>query len=97
MNFFQKLAKAFSSPAPAGKFHDFTVKCKRCGEVIHGQVNVFNDPSLEFGEGDKPYFICRKVLIGSGHCFQQIEVIFKFDEPRRVIDRQITGGEFVED
>jgi hypothetical protein len=97
MNFFQKLAKAFSSPAPRGKFHNFAVKCKRCGEVVHGQVNIFNDPSQEFDENNKPYWVCRKVLIGSGHCFQQIEVIFKFDEPRRVIDRQVTGGEFVDD
>ncbi len=93
MNFFKKL---FSPPAlNAGKFHDFSVKCKRCGEVIHGQVNVYNDPSAEYDEKGTPYYICRKVLIGSGRCYQQVEVVIKFDEKRNVLDRQITGGEFI--
>lgn len=95
MNFFQKLAQAFA-PAPKGRFYNFSVRCKRCGEVIHGQVDIYNDPSLEYDANDQPFYLCRKVLIGSGRCFQPIEVVFKFDESRRVIDRQISGGEFVE-
>ena len=95
MGFFKKL---FSRPpASHGRFYSFSVKCKRCGEIVHGQVNISNDPSLELDENDKPYYICRKVLIGSGHCFQQIEVTLKFNEQRGVTDRQISGGEFVED
>jgi hypothetical protein len=95
MNFFKKL---FSPAPPApGKFYNFSVKCKRCGEIIHGQVNVFNDPSLEFDEKGQPYYICRKVVVGNQMCFQPIEVIFKFNEARHLLDRQITGGEFVND
>ena len=95
MNFFKKLFT--QPPSNPGRFYTFAVKCKRCGEIIHGQVNVNNDPSLEFDENGKTYFTCRKVLVGSGHCFQQIEVIFKFNEARGLLDRQITGGEFVEE
>ncbi len=95
MNFFKKL---FSSPPSSpGKFYNFAVKCKRCGEIIHGQVNIYNDPSLEFDEKGTPYYVCRKVLVGNQLCFQQIEVIFKFNEARRLLDRQITGGEFVDE
>ena len=95
MSFFKNL---FSPrPSTQGKFHTFTVKCSRCGEIIHGQVNVNNDPSLEFDESNKPYFICRKVLVGSQLCFQKIEVFFKFNENRGVIEHEITGGEFVEE
>jgi hypothetical protein len=36
----------------------------------------------------------RKVLMGSGRCFQPIEVTLKFDEGRRLLERQITGGKF---
>jgi hypothetical protein len=91
------LKKLFSSPpSNPGKFYDFSVKCKRCGEIIHGQVNVNNDPSVEYDEQGKPYYICRKVLIGDKLCFQQIEVNFKFNEQRGLLDRQISGGEFVE-
>lgn len=93
MNFLKSL---FSSPRPAGTFYPFSVKCKRCGEIIQGQVNVNNEPSLELDDQGKTFYICRKVLIGSGHCFQQIEVVLKFDEDRRVIDRKVGGGEFTD-
>ena len=90
MNFFQKILSAAGSNS--GPFHIFAVKCGRCGEIIRGQVNVNNDPSLEIDEKGKEYFICRKVLVGNQHCFQRIEVIFKFNEARRLLDRQISGG-----
>ena len=95
MSFFKKLL----TPAPSnrGTFHNFAVKCKRCGEVIAGQVNVNNEPSLELDPKGRAYYVCRKVLMGSGHCFQQIEVVFQFNQERGVIGRQITGGEFVDD
>jgi hypothetical protein len=51
---------------------------------------------MEMDEKGKLIYTCRKVLIGGGRCFQQVEVIFKFDESRAVIDRKITGGEFVD-
>jgi hypothetical protein len=94
MSFLKKLF----SPPPSnyGRFYTFSVKCKRCGEIIEGQVNLNNEPSLDFDEKEKPYYVCRKVLVGDKLCFQQIEVVFKFNEQRGVLDRQITGGEFVE-
>jgi len=91
------LRTLFSPPHPTGTFHSFSVSCKRCGETIRGQVNVNNEPSLELDNKGKTTYTCRKVLIGSRHCFQHIEVIFKFDEARHVLDRQINGGEFLED
>ncbi len=95
MSFFKKL---FTPPAShSGTFYPFAVKCKRCGEIIHGQVNVNNDPSLEFDEKGNPYYLCRKVLMGNGHCFNQIEVLFKFNEARGLLERTITGGEFVDE
>jgi len=93
MSFF----KNFFSSRPTGKFYPISVKCKRCNETILGQVNIINEPSLELDEKGKPYYTCRKVLIGNGPCFQKIEIVIKFDESRRVIDRKISGGEFVED
>ena len=95
MNFLQKLLKP--QPSNRGVFHIFSVKGSRCGEIIHGQVNVNNDPSLEIDENGKAFYICRKVLVGNQMCFQRIEVLFKFNELRGLLDRQITGGEFVEE
>ncbi|HVM72373.1 MAG TPA: hypothetical protein VMT91_11495 [Anaerolineales bacterium] len=94
MNFLKNfLAPGRSNP---GTFYKFSVKCSRCGEIIHGKVNVFNDPSLEMDENGKSYYLCRKVLMGDQKCFQRIEVIFKFTEARGLLDRQISGGEFVQ-
>jgi hypothetical protein len=95
MNFFKKILP--QRPSNSGKFHIFAVKCSRCGEIIRGQVNVNNDPSQEYDENGKPYFTCRKVLVGNQMCFQRVEIIFKFNESRGLLDRQITGGEFVKD
>ena len=94
MGFFKNL---FSPPRLTGTFYPFSVKCKRCGEIIQGRINVYNEPGMDIDEKGKTYFTCRKVLIGDGRCFQQIEVVIKFDEGRRVIDRKINDGEFVED
>jgi hypothetical protein len=93
------LFKKLFAPVPSnpGTFHRFAVQCRRCGEVIEGQVNVNNDPSLEHDPKGRPYYVCRKVLMGSGRCFQQIEVVFQFNQQRGVLGRQISGGEFVDE
>jgi hypothetical protein len=90
------LKKLFSG-APAKhekRYYTFNVKCKRCGEVIEGRVDLDNDVSL--GDSGVAYF-ARKVLMGdSGRCFQQIEVVMKFTSTRELIEREIQGGTFVE-
>ena len=85
------------SPASRSAYHEFTVKCKRCGEIIQARINLNNDPSIEYDNRGKPFYVCRKVLVGSGHCYQQVEVFFKFDENRGVLEKKIVGGEFVEE
>jgi hypothetical protein len=34
--------------------------------------------------------------MGSGRCFQQIEVELTFDANRRLLDKQVQGGTFIE-
>ncbi len=90
------LKKIFTAPAsPASNFYSFAVKCNRCGEIIEGRINLYNDLSVEY-EGNKNEYSVRKVLMGSGRCFQQIEVELKFDEPRKLLEKHVTGGQFVE-
>ena len=93
MNFLQKLFG--SSPAkPDKKYYIFSVKCKRCGEIIEGRVDLNNDLSVEYEEGGDIYY-ARKVLMGENRCFQRIEVELKFTANRELIEKQITGGEFI--
>ncbi len=94
MSILNKVAKFFFPPRPPSRYQQFQIRCKRCGEVLDGRVDLYNDPSLDY-ESEKTIYFCRKVLMGSGHCYQQVEVIFKFDENHNLLERTATGGEFV--
>jgi hypothetical protein len=101
MGLLKKISQLFSSPgAPTDNAYWVKVKCQRCGEIIQARINLNNDLSLEYDEGRTTYF-CRKTLIGeaSGErlCFQRIEIELTFDENRRLLSREITGGQFVAD
>jgi hypothetical protein len=89
MNLLQKLFGS-SSVRSEQRVYTFSVKCKRCGEVIQGRVDLSNDLS-EDGE----IFHTRKILIGENRCFQRMEVELKFTPARELIERQVTGGEFI--
>lgn len=91
MDFLKRLFSSEPSK-PQKRYYLFQVKCRRCGEVIEGRVDLDNDLSLnDEGEG----YHVRKGLIGSNRCFQQIEVEFTFDSSRQVQEKTISGGEFV--
>lgn len=90
MSFFKKLLQGTPAPSKTN-FLTFTVACSRCGEVIEGRVNLNNDLSADDeGEG----FHVRKVLMGSGHCFQRVEVELHFDSARQLIEKRAEGGAF---
>jgi hypothetical protein len=99
MSFFKRLSDIFSG---AGKPNDpsfwITVKCNRCGEIIRARIDIRNDLSINYGDkpGDTTYF-CRKSLMGSQRCYQQIEVELTFDAGHRLIQKEIRAGKFVEE
>jgi hypothetical protein len=91
------LKKIFSS-APAqtsASFYAFKVQCGRCGEIIEGRINLANDLSADYQDDHIVYHV-RKVLMGSGRCFQRIEVQVDFDASRKAVDHQASGGRFLE-
>jgi len=91
MGFLKKLFGG-GTTTTSSDFYTFDVVCDRCGETIQGKVNLSNDLSLN----DEGGYRVRKILIGGGRCFQQIEVVLKFDVSRHVQDQQVSGGKFVE-
>jgi hypothetical protein len=100
MGFLKKIAKTLFGEGAGGRsasLLDYYVRCDRCGEVIHGQINLSNDLSVQY-EGDDQFYFCRKGLVGGGEtrCFQQVIVEYTFDARRQVIDRRVEGGRFVE-
>jgi hypothetical protein len=98
MGFLDKLKKVFSGGTGGGPpLLDVVVRCDRCGEVIHGQINLSNDLSVQY-EGDDQFYFCRKGLLGSGEtrCFQEVIIEYTFDARRNVIDRRVEGGQFAD-
>ena len=91
MGFLKKLFGGGGTSSGAD-FYTFSVRCDRCGETIDGKVNLSNDLSLD----DEGGYHVRKVLMGGGRCFQQIEATFRFDASRNLQDKQISGGKFIE-
>jgi len=94
MGFFKRLFGG-SSTKPEKRYYVIQVKCKRCGEIIEGRLDLDNDLSLEYEDDNTTYF-ARKVLMGGGHCFQQVEVALKFNSSRELMEKEVQGGMFIE-
>jgi hypothetical protein len=97
VNLLKKLASLFAPGEARDRYaYWLYVQCDRCGEKLRTRVDLHNDLSVRFGEtGGHMTRFCRKTLIGSGRCFQKIEVELTFDANYRLIDRQIQGGAFI--
>jgi hypothetical protein len=93
MGFLKNLFKG-AGAKPDKRYYIFNVKCNRCGEIIEGRIDLDNDLSLEY-EDDRPVYFVRKGIIGNNRCFQQIEVEMKFNQSRRLLEQNVTGGQFV--
>ena len=94
MNFLKDLFGGPTSPSQTN-FYSFAIKCNRCAEIIEGRINLSNDLSIDYEDGRDVYFV-RKMVMGSGHCFQQVEIELKFDASKKLIEKQANGGTFVE-
>jgi len=94
---FLKRLKSLFAPTSGAPLIELVVRCNRCKEVIHGQINLHNDLSVQY-EGDTTTYFCRKALMGAGdnRCFQQVVVEYTFDANRNVIEKRIEGGQFVD-
>lgn len=99
MEFIKRFTRLFTSANPSGgRFYSIAVKCARCGEVVEGRINLYNDLSYEDGEagGAASTLAVRKVLVGNGRCFQPLEAVLRFDGRRRLLEKTVTGGTFVD-
>ncbi len=95
MGFLKNLFGGGASAQPDKRYYVFQVKCNRCGEIIEGRLDLDNDLSVEY-EGNNSVYFARKGLMGSGRCFQQVEIEMKFSPERKLIEREAHGGTFVE-
>ena len=66
------------------------VRCGNCGANVRVRVNLYNDLS----QADEGGYILRKEIMDS-KCYQLMHAELHFDSRRRVISRDISGGEFI--
>ena len=97
MGLIEKISNYFSSAHSADKAGYWVyVRCNRCGETLRARVNLYNDLSVDYqGRKDQIYH-CSKTLVGRQGCFQRIEIKLSFDRNRKLIERDISGGIFIE-
>lgn len=95
-SFFQRLTNFFTSARKEDEAgYWIFLGCDRCGELLRVRINLFNDLSVDYeGEKNQTYF-CRKIVVGKGGCFQRIEVELLFDRDRRLLQKDISGGYFI--
>lgn len=69
------------------------VKPHRCDDVIRVRVDLSNDLSLdEDGSG----YVVRKMASSANYKCTQVELNLHFDNGRRLREKEIQGGQFVE-
>ena len=96
MNFFKKVASFLSATPTEMETLGLYVRCDKCGEAIGTRIHLRHDLSPLYDEGGQSAAcFVRKTLVGSKRCFQPIEVKLTFDANRKVIAREITGGQFI--
>jgi hypothetical protein len=100
MNILKRLGKVLSSPPPkTDRIVYLYVQCNKCGEKLRARVDIWNELTPEY-EGDSENAVsyhCRKVLVGDKKCYQPIELNLKFDKNHKLIDKQISGGKYIEE
>ncbi|MGC8877898.1 MAG: hypothetical protein ACP5R2_01580 [Anaerolineae bacterium] len=92
MGFLDSLRGLFAGTGTtSGGGYYIYVRCNRCGEALRTRVNLQNDLS----ESDAGGYVLNKTLVGSGRCFERIEVHLEFNPARQLTGREISGGEFI--
>ena len=97
MNLLKRLASLFSGGAPSAdkRYLTIYVLSRRCNEPISGQVDLLNELS-KTDDGEYAYYT-RKVLhtTGESRCFSQVEIEIFFNQDKKVVDHEVTGGSWL--
>ena len=69
----------------------FYVRCGRCGQKLKIRADRHFDLRRDLDEGG---YVLRKEMM-DGTCFSLMYATLRFDENRRLVSREIEGGEFI--
>jgi len=98
MSILKKITDYFNSP---GEFDEagywVFVRCNKCQEPLKVRVNLHHDLSVNYDEPRGQTYFCRKTIVGKSGCFQRIEIELTFNSKRKLINKDISGGDFIEE
>ena len=66
------------------------VRCAKCGAKVRVRISLVHDLS-QADEGG--YFLHKEIM--DSQCHQLMHAELRFDEARRVVSRELSGGEFI--
>ncbi|NPV67418.1 MAG: hypothetical protein HPY64_09770 [Anaerolineae bacterium] len=91
MDFLKRLFGGGASRDTSGMY--FYIRSRRSGEIIRLRLDL-NQLSPEYeGERISGYYT-HKTLVGQ-RSFERLEADFTFDASKRLLEKSVTGGEFV--
>ena len=95
MGFLNTIRSIFRAE-PDRRYRQVHARCARCGEVLSTRIDLYNELSVEYGDGrGKESYYCRKVLMGDSGCFNRVELEMSFDSQRRLMEVEAEGGEYL--
>lgn len=97
MSFLKKFSGYFKSTVDEDSSgYSVFVRCGKCGESLKTRIDLEHDLSTLYGEPGDQAFFTRKTMVGSSGCFQRIEIEIGFNQQRRPVSREISGGFFID-
>jgi hypothetical protein len=97
MSLFKKISEYFSTPSMVDEAGFWVyVRCNKCHEPIKSRVNLHHDLSVDYDGPKGQSYFSRKTIVGSSGCFQRIEIELTFNHKRKLANREISGGTFIE-
>ena len=98
MGVFKRLSKIFQSPGDADVAGYWVyVRCNKCSETLKTRINLKHDLSVDYEGSHGQSYFTRKTIVGSSGCFQRIEIELTFNTQRKLVDREISGGLFIDE
>jgi hypothetical protein len=97
MGFFKKISEYFDSSSYEDQAGYWVyLRCNKCQEPLAVRVNLHHDLSVDYDRPQGQSYFTRKTVVGKTGCFQRIEIELTFDHKRKLTNREISGGSFMD-
>jgi hypothetical protein len=97
MGILKKISDYFSSTGTTDEAGYWVyVRCNKCQEPLKTRINLHHDLSVNYDDPRGQTFFSRKTIVGSQGCFERIKIELTFNNKRKLISKEISGGTFID-